>query len=179
MTKDTISIAISGALSAVAAFFADKFGVLIPVLLFLLFLFALDYITALIRSAILAAKHPEDPKAGFNSKIGKVGILKKVGYLASIVVAMSLDVALLFCAQYLGLTIPCKTFFGLLIAIFWCLNEFISILENIDEMDIGMPDWIMQIVKLLKVHIEKKGSDAVNSINNELGEADENGNRVL
>lgn len=163
MNKSSVGTAISGALATIGAYAADKFGVLVPVMIFLLVLFCFDYLTAIIRGALLAKTHPENPKAGLNSKVGMTGILKKAGYLLSIGAAIMVDVALVFAAKYVGVTIPTKTFFGLLFACFWCLNEMISILENLDDMDIGMPRWLMATVKILKTNLMKQGEDVVES----------------
>lgn len=163
MDKSSVGTAISGVLSTIAAYAADKFGVLVPVMFFLLVLFCFDYLTAVIRGAILAKTHPENPKAGLNSKIGMTGILKKVGYLLSVGAAIMVDIAILFAAKYVGVTLQTKTFFGLLFACFWCLNEMISILENLDDMDIGMPKWLMKLVKILKTNLMKQGDDVVES----------------
>lgn len=163
MDKSSVGTAISGVLATIGAYAADKFGVLVPVMIFLLVLFCFDYLTAIIRGALLAKTHPENPKAGLNSKVGMTGILKKAGYLLSIGAAIMVDVALLFAAKYVGVTIPTKTFFGLLFACFWCLNEMISILENLDDMGIGMPKWLMATVKILKTNLMKQGEDIVES----------------
>ena len=60
MDKSSVGTAISGVLSTIAAYAADKFGVLVPVMFFLLVLFCFDYLTAVIRGAILAKTHPEN-----------------------------------------------------------------------------------------------------------------------
>ena len=79
MEKGSVGTAISGVLATIGAYAADKFGVLVPVMIFLLVLFCFDYLTAIIRGALLAKTHPENPKAGLNSKVGMTGILKKAG----------------------------------------------------------------------------------------------------
>ena len=79
----------------------------------------LDYVSGMLKAFYLGE---------VSSKTGYKGLIKKVGILFTIVVANLTDLIL-------GLTV-----FRSAICMFFCMNEFISILENISAMGVPIPD---------------------------------------
>lgn len=144
-------------LAAVSAFFSDKLGLLFPVLKLLIVAMVIDYFTGMAASKTESLEHPEDASYGWNSKKGAKGILKKTGYLCVIVVAMMADYIILHTAKLIGLPVPTTVFFGLLVTVWYLLNELLSITENAGRMGAPVPDWLCQYIAVLKGKIDENG----------------------
>ncbi len=147
-------------LSAVVAWISAKLGILFPVLGILLLLMVIDYITGMAASKVEAMDHPEDPSLGWSSKKGAKGILKKVGYVCVITVAIILDYILLHVAGSFGFSISGKAFFGLLVAVWYVLNEILSIIENAGRMGANVPEWLSKYIAVLKNKVDGKGGES-------------------
>jgi len=154
--KKEYLLMIQGALAAAGAFFSDKFGILFPVFCLLLGAMVLDYITGMWASKIEAIEHPDDSGYGWTSKKGAKGIAKKVGYLSAIAVALVVDYVILNVSGEIGIDIPASAFFGLLIAIWYLLNELLSIIENAGRMGADVPEWMRKYIAVLRDTIDKK-----------------------
>lgn len=143
--------------SGLAAWLAMKMGLLLPVLCILAGTMVLDYITGMLASKQEALQHPEDSTYGWSSKKGAVGIIKKVGYLCVIAVAMIIDYIILHVAAVAGIETAMKAFFGLLVAVWYILNELLSITENCGRMGAPVPEWLMKYIAALKSKIDTQG----------------------
>lgn len=156
-------IMIQGALSAAGAFLSAKLGILFPVLMILASMMVVDYISGMMASKVEAIEHPDDPNYGWSSKKGAKGIAKKVGYLCIIAVAMVVDYLTLKVAAALGITVSAKAIFGLMVAVWYILNELLSIIENAGRMGANVPDWLCRYIAVLKRKIDDQdygdGSD--------------------
>ena len=91
-----------------------------------------------------------------SSKVGAKGIIKKVGYMALIVVAMGVDYLICSGISAASLDLPYTMWFGLLVAVWLIINEMISILENLDRLDVPIPGFLRAIVKKLKISADGK-----------------------
>ena len=80
-----------GTFTAICAFIGDKLGVIGPALIIFTFLMVLDYVSGMLASQREAIEHPNNKKYGWNSKKGLMGIYKKIGYIFTILVALSTD----------------------------------------------------------------------------------------
>lgn len=147
-------IMIQGALSALGAYLSAKLGVLFPVLLILAAMMVIDYISGMMASKVEAIEHPDDPDYGWNSKKGAIGIIKKVGYLCVIAVAMVVDFLTLKVASVIWGTVTAKAVFGLLVSVWFILNELLSIIENAGRMGVNVPDWLCRYIAVLKKKID-------------------------
>lgn len=147
-------IMIQGALSAAGAFLSAKLGILFPVLMILASMMVVDYISGMMASKVEAIEHPDDPNYGWSSKKGAKGIAKKVGYLCIIAVAMVVDYLTLKVAAALGITVSAKAIFGLMVAVWYILNELLSIIENAGRMGVNVPDWLCRYIAILKRKID-------------------------
>lgn len=147
----TIQAAASGALAYVSA----KLGILFPVLLVLTGMMVVDYITGMMASKVEAVDHPEDPSYGWSSKKGVKGIIKKVGYLCVIAVAMVVDYVIVNVADTLGYVMPVTAIFGLMVAIWYLLNEMLSIIENAGRMGAPVPEWLEKYIAVLKNKVDQ------------------------
>ena len=147
-------ITIQAAATAAIAWLSARLGILLPVLCVLLTAMVLDYITGMLASKREALEHPDDPAYGWSSRRGAEGIIKKVGYLCIIAAAMIVDYIILSVAAQAGIEVALKAFFGLLVAVWYILNELLSIIENAGRMGAPVPDWLAKYVAVLKNKID-------------------------
>lgn len=143
--------------AALLAWLSARLGILLPVLIILAGMMVLDYITGMLASKREALEHPDNPAYGWSSRRGTAGIIKKVGYLCIIAVAMVVDWIILNVAAQAGIEIALKAFFGLLVAIWYVLNELLSIIENAGRMGADVPAWLSRYVAVLKNKIDIQG----------------------
>ena len=150
----TVYMTIQAAAAATIAWLSARLGILLPVLCVLLTAMVLDYITGMLASKREALEHPDDPAYGWSSRRGAEGIIKKVGYLCIIAAAMIVDYIILSVAAQAGIETALKAFFGLLVAVWYILNELLSIIENAGRMGAPVPDWLSRYVAVLKNKID-------------------------
>lgn len=119
----------------------------IPILVLITFMI-LDYLTGLAAAWV----HRE-----ISSRTGIIGIIKKVMYLVLIAVGIGADWIINFGLSAIGIGFDCAYFVGLLITIWLILNELMSILENIGEInDNTYPKFLKDILSHIKKAIEDK-----------------------
>lgn len=152
-----VTAAVAGITSGVMAWLFARMGVLLYVIIILAAAMAIDYITGMLASKSEAIDHPDNPEYGWNSRKGAKGIIKKVGYLCVIAVAMMVDYTILRVASEIGMEIELKAFFGIMVAVWYLLNEALSIIENAGRMGAPVPDSLRQYIAVLKNKIEQKG----------------------
>lgn len=144
-----------GAVSAAIAWLSLKLGAMFWPLAILLILMVIDYVTGMMASKAEAIRHPEDPNYGWSSKKGVLGVLKKVGYVCVIAVAVSLDLILITSAAHIGLDVPVKGLIGMIVTIWLALNEMLSIVENAGRMGADVPPWLARYIAVLKGKIDE------------------------
>ena len=154
--RDTYT-AVKAAIVMVCGILSAKLGALFPVLMLLITVMVVDYLTGMLASKKEAIEHPTDPSYGWNSKKGALGIFKKVGYMAAITVAMVADYLTNAIGGQLGFDMPIKGIFALLVAVWYLLNELLSISENAGRMGAPVPDWLSRYIAVLKDKIEDTG----------------------
>lgn len=142
------------ALAALGAYFHQ---LAFPVIL-LVVAMALDYGTGMTAAWI---------KKELSCKTGIIGILKKLGYMVAVAVAVLVDWVIRVAVEQAGVGVDAPNIFALLVTIWLTLNECISILENLDEIGVPVPEFLMKIIRKLKQTTEEKGG----------GEEDERANR--
>ena len=150
---------IQGTLSAAGAFLSAKLGILFPVLLILAGMMVVDCISGMMASKVEAIEHPDDKNYGWSSKKGAIGIAKKVGYLFIVAVAMTVDWLVLRVAAVIGVTVTAKALFSLLVAVWYILNELLSIIENAGRMGVNVPEWMCKYIAVLKRKIDDQNYD--------------------
>ena len=149
-------IAIQAFFTAAGAWISAKLGILGPVLIILTIMMVLDYVTGMLASKREALEHPDDSSYGWSSKKGAKGIIKKVGYLCIIAVAMVVDYMILHVAGSMGVAVSTKALFALLVAVWYVLNELLSIIENAGRMGAQVPEWLCKYIAVLKEAIDHK-----------------------
>lgn len=124
-------------------------GVLyIPVLLMVLSNL-IDYITGLI-----AATYRED--GGISSYKSMKGIFKKVCMWLIVVVGAIIDNLIAYASNTIGMELPFHFLIACVVAIWIICNELISILENMIDIGINLPPFLMPLVKYIKKQTEDK-----------------------
>ena len=148
---------IKAIVTGVAAFLSALLGTLyIPVLLMIL-CNIIDYATGL-----MAAKNR--PDGGISSYRSIKGIKKKVSMWLLVVVGAVMDQLLLYASQTIGVKIPVTFLIACVVAIWIICNEIISILENMVDIGIQIPSFLLPLVKNIKSQTEHiAGSDQTES----------------
>lgn len=148
-----------GVASAILAWISAKLGILFPVLGMLTIMMVVDYLTGMLASKKEAIEFPEDSTKGWSSKKGAMGIMKKVGYICVIAAAMVMDYVIMTVAAQLGYELHTQAIFGLLVTIWYLLNELLSIIENAGRMGAPVPEWLTKYIAVLKNKIDEEGSE--------------------
>ena len=139
--KEFIQVLLAGMLGALAAYF----NVLLIPLCVLVAVMLIDYITGM-----AAASYTKQ----LNSRIGVMGIVKKAGYLALVAVGMVVDYLISSALLTIGIQLQINYCFGMIITIWLIINELISILENLGELHIPLPQFLVNMIKTLKGKVE-------------------------
>ena len=122
-------------LTAAVTAFAVYFNALAVPLIVLLVMMIIDYISGMSaawREGVL------------NSKKGVDGIIKKVGYMALVAVAMGVDYLIFSGFAAVNVSVGFEMLFGILVAVWLIINEMISILENLSRLGVPIPHFFDQ-----------------------------------
>ena len=138
---------IQGVFAAVSPAIAAYLNILLVPLIVLIVVMIIDYLSGMAQAYV---SHT------LNSRIGVIGILKKVGYLATVAVAIIADYIISEALMLLGTDIKLSYYIGLVVTIWFIINELISILENLAEIGTPIPKFLTKIIKRLKITVEKK-----------------------
>ena len=90
-----------------------------------------------------------------SSKKGIKGIVKKVSYLALVVVAMIIDWLISQGLQQINVDFHYSVFFAVLVAVWLIIIELISTLENLSRMGVPIPNFLKKIINKLKMTVDK------------------------
>ena len=107
-----------------------------------------DYITG-----ILASKRRNE--LGTSDK-GLWGIVKKIGMWILVGLGWAMDVLINYASQYVGLSIKLPFVVATIVAVWLICNEIISILENLLDIGVAMPPFLMPLAKMIKGQVEDK-----------------------
>ena len=92
-----------------------------------------------------------------SSRIGLRGVLKKLGCILAVGVAITVDFVVQTAGARLGADLAGFYAFGLLVTVWLILNECISILENLTELGVPVPAFLRAAVARLKQRAEAAG----------------------
>jgi len=107
----------------------------------------IDYITGLMAA-------PARQCGGISSYRSMKGISKKVTMWLLVVVGAMVDELLKYSAETFGFTMPFRFLVACVVAIWIVCNEIISILENMVDIGIKIPSFLMPLVKSIKAYGE-------------------------
>ncbi len=106
-----------------------------------------DYVTGL-----MAAKNRGNGKVSSYKSIS--GITKKIGMWVLVIVGAMVDALLKYASTMLGYTLPFTFLVAAVVAIWIICNEFISILENLIDIGVAIPPFMLPIIKHIKSYTE-------------------------
>ena len=116
---------------------------------YILVLFAamiLDYISGIVAGAITGQ---------LSSQKGIKGILKKIGCILVLCVAILVDIFLANLGEEIGFSYDFNCTFSILVVAWLTLNELISILENLAKLGIPLPTFLLKTLKTFENQTEK------------------------
>lgn len=143
MKETAIKTILTVALAALAAYFQQ---LVVPITV-LIIMMIFDYVSGMASAWVTKE---------LSSRIGAMGIVKKVCYLLVVAVGMVVDYIIQAVSTPLGLELAGYSIFGLLVIVWLTLNELISILENMKEIGVPLPGFLLKIVDKLKSQTETK-----------------------
>lgn len=103
----------------------------------------IDYATGL-----MAAPYRKDGK--ISSYKSFRGILKKISMWVLVIVGSIMDQMVTYTASMFGWKNPVNFLIACLVAIWLVCNEIISILENVQDVGLQLPKWMLPLVKHIK-----------------------------
>ena len=136
--------------TGIFALISSVLGVLAVPVLLMVACNVLDYITGLMASTYRSQD--------INSYMSIRGIMKKVCMWLLVVVGAVIDQLLLYASQTAGITLPFTFLVACIVAIWIICNEIISILENIKDMGVAIPAFLLPIVEHVKSQVEEKAN---------------------
>ena len=140
--------AIKGMIASTIGVLNSLLGMLtIPVLL-LVICNVIDYITGVLASKFRGQQ--------ISSYKGIRGIAKKIAMWVLIIVGAILDVLMKYSIEQLGVKCLCQFMIAAIVAVWIVCNEIISILENLKDMEVPMPDFLIRVTQNVKSQIETK-----------------------
>jgi toxin secretion/phage lysis holin len=137
--------------TAAGSLLSSVLGVLyVPVLLMVL-CNVIDYITGLI-----AAQYRKD---GISSYRSMKGIFKKVSMWLLVIVGAVIDSLISYTTETLGMNLPFTFLVAAVVAVWIVCNELISILENMIDIGVDIPAFLMPLVKQIKKQTESAAGE--------------------
>ena len=107
-----------------------------------------DYITG-----IAASQYIEEQVSSYK---GIRGIYKKIGMWILIFIGWMMDMLIGYTVQYIGLNISLPYIVATVVAVWLICNEVISILENLIDIGVDIPPFLMPLAKMIKGQVEDK-----------------------
>ncbi|MBE6730488.1 MAG: phage holin family protein [Ruminococcaceae bacterium] len=145
MKINIVKITLGTLAASVTAYFEKM---LIPIaVLFAVML--LDYISGILSAYV---------KKELSSRIGIIGIIKKLCYLFIVASAIIFDFIIYYACLSLNLGIHYEPyFFCTLVSVWLIINELISILENLIKIGVPIPKFMEKAILAAKNKIEENG----------------------
>lgn len=143
MKEETVKMFIAALAAAVWSYART---ILVP-LVILISVMVVDYV-----SGVAAAWVNHE----LSSRVGLVGIIKKLSYLALVVAGCSVDYLVSLLGTHLGGTEISIKAIGLVVVCWLIINECISILENVARQGGPVPPFLASILRHLRETAEKQ-----------------------
>ena len=143
MKEDSVKILLAAFMASVWSYFREIFA---PVMI-LIIVMMVDYISGVAAAWI---RHE------LSSKTGLIGIVKKLSYLALVVVGCSIDYLVSLLGTQLGGTEISIKAIGLVVTCWLIINELISILENVARQGGPVSPFLAELLRYLRETTEKQ-----------------------
>jgi toxin secretion/phage lysis holin len=118
----------------------------------------IDYLTG-----IFASKYRDEPISSYK---GIRGIIKKICMWLLVVIGAWIDVLINYTIHTAGIELTIPFIVATVVAVWLVVNEIISILENMIDIGVDMPPFLMPIVK----YIKRKTEETAEIVESEVGE---------
>lgn len=112
----------------------------------------IDYITGL-----MASKFREEQISSYK---GIRGITKKVCMWLLVLVGSFIDIIINYTAEYMGIGFKIPFIVATFVAVWIVVNEMLSILENIIDIGVVLPPFLMPIVRLIRKEVESVAGES-------------------
>lgn len=139
---------IKGIFTALTSAFFSFFGLLAIPILLLVGTNVTDYVTGLLASKYRGKN--------LNSSVGMKGIFKKIGMWTLVFVGSMMDILINYSFSQFGIELSFDCLIACVVAIWIVCNEFISILENLNDMGVSLPPFLQPIIERIKKQTENK-----------------------
>ncbi len=129
---------------------AGWLGILAIPVLVLVICNVIDYCTGL-----AAAKYRNEAISSYK---GLQGIIKKVCMWLLIGIGAMVDWLIIYAGSTIGITLPVSFLIACIVAVWLIVNEIISILENMVDIGVSIPPFLMPLVRNIKKQVEDKAA---------------------
>ena len=140
--------AAKGVIASIMGVLNSIFGILAIPIVLLVGCNIIDYVTGILASKFRGQE--------ISSYKGIKGITKKIGMWLLVVVGAIIDELVVYSVAQLGLVCPFSFMIAAVVAVWIICNELISILENLKDMEVPLPDFLMKLAVNIKSQIETK-----------------------
>ncbi len=107
----------------------------------------LDYLTGIASAGV---------KGELSSQIGIKGVLKKCGFWVLVSVAIAIEYIMTYYMPQFGIAINIFPALTATVLVWLCVNETISILENLAVLGVPLPNFLADLIKKIKEEMDKK-----------------------
>ena len=139
---------VKATLTTVMAILMNWLGILAVPVFLLVGSNIIDYVTGL-----CAAQYREN--GGISSYKSIRGVTKKVCMWLLVIVGAFMDVLIQYAVSCTGATVDIPFIVATTVAVWLVVNEIISILENMIDIGVTMPPFLMPVVKYVKRQVEE------------------------
>lgn len=139
---------VKGVFASIMGILNSIFGILAIPMVLMAICNVIDYVTGILASKFRGQE--------ISSYKGITGITKKIGMWLLIVVGAIMDELIAYSVTQLGLICPFNFMIACVVAVWIICNELISILENLKDMEVPLPDFLVSLTKNIKSQIETK-----------------------
>lgn len=138
---------VKGTVIAVVSALMSWLGILAVPVFLLVGCNIIDYLTG-----IFASKYRDEPISSYK---GIRGIIKKVCMWLLVIVGAWIDILINYAIHTAGIALSIPFVVATVVAVWLVVNEIISILENMIDIGVDMPPFLMPIVKYIKRKTEE------------------------
>lgn len=146
---------IKAGFTAVFAFIASILGILYVPVLLMVACNVIDYTTGL-----MAVSNRKEELSSYRSI---KGITKKVCMWLLVVVGAIVDELIKYAGKTVGIEIPVHFLVACVVAIWIICSELLSILENINDIGVNLPPFLMPLIELIQKQAEEKAKVGENN----------------
>ena len=143
---DKVKVTVIAVVSALMSWL----GILAVPVLLLVGCNIIDYATGL-----AAVKYRNDNISSYKSIRG---IIKKICMWLLVVVGVFMDILIQYAVSTAGIDLAVPFVVATIVAVWLVVNEIISILENMIDIGVKMPPFLLPIVKYIKKQVEDKAT---------------------